>query len=142
MPENARRRHLIDTGGPWGTGLLLLGVAVTVQGLAYLFADRGDLRGALAWIDRAIPVSTWGILWVLAGLWSIFRALTPPQRHIDVAPPVGVICLWAGIYFAHWLGQGFGGDWTREWTAGVAWLSLAALLISWSRCINPPTGHR
>lgn len=139
MPTNARKQHIIGTGGPWGTGLFLLGFCVTVQGIAYAIADRDDLRGALAWIDQAVPVACWGMLWIVAGMWAMFRGLTPPQRHIDIAPPVGVVCLWAGIYFAHWLAYGIlDGDWDRTWTAALAWASLAAVLICFGRCVNPP----
>ena len=139
MPTNARKQHFIGTGGPWGTGLLLLGVALTVQGIAYMCSAPGELRSALAWINQGVPVRGWALLWIGAGGYSIVKALTPPQRHIELAPAVGVICLWGGIYAVYWLTLGITeGVWTRDWTTAVAWASLAAVLISLGRCVNPP----
>lgn len=143
MPRNARKTRWYSTGGPWGTGLMLLGVAVLVQGLAYMTADDRQLRAALTWIDHAVPIAGWGLLWICAGIWSIWRGLSPPQRHIDLVPPVGVICLWGGFYFAYWLTNGLTeGVWTRDWTSAVAWGSLASVLICFGRCINPPRSDK
>lgn len=140
MPTNARKQHRIGTGGPWGSGLLLLGIALTVQGISYhTTTDPTELRPALAWINQAIPVTWWALLWIGSGIYCIWKALTPPQRHIDLAPAVGVICLWAAIFAIHWLINGLvEGDWTREWTGAVAWAGLACVLISFGRCVNPP----
>lgn len=139
MPTNARALHRVGTGGPWGSGLLLLGCALTVQGISYMAADPHELRSALAWIDQGVPVRAWALLWIGAGLYSIFKALTPPQRHSELAPAVGVVCLWAAIYALYWLVQGCtDGVWSRDWTAAVAWGGLACVLISFGRCVNPP----
>jgi hypothetical protein len=143
MPTNARKTRWYSTGGPWGTGLLLLGVATTAQGIAYLIGDPQELGAALQWVGHGIPVRGWSVLWILAGLYSIVRALTPPQRHTDVAPVVAVVVLWAACYVIFWAYSAFWlGHLTRDWTAGLAWASLAALIVSWSRCVNPPTGRR
>jgi hypothetical protein len=70
-----------------------------VQGIAYLIGNPHDLGAALRWVGHGIPIRGWSVLWILAGLYSIVRALTPPQRHTDVAPVVAVVFLWAAIYF-------------------------------------------
>jgi hypothetical protein len=143
VPTNARKRHAFDTGGPWGTGLLLLGLGVTTQGIAYLIGDPADLNAALRWVGQGVSIRAAGVLWIAVGLYSIVRALNPPQKHTDVAPVVGVITLWAAAYLTFWLYQAFWlGHVGREWTASVAWASLGALIVSWSRCVNPPTGRR
>ncbi len=137
VPTNARRHHRIGTGGPWGTGLLVLGVAALAQGAGYMLSSKSSLPPAL---DLLGPIGVWGALWVAAGIWSVWQALTPPQRNRDVWPMVGVLTLWAGAYFSYWLIVGiFDGEWTRSWTAAVAWGSLAGLVISLGRCVNPPT---
>ena len=142
MPTTARKTRWYSTGGPWGTGLLLLGVATTLQGVAYTFGNPAELSPALQWAGLGVPIRALGLMWLTAGAYSIFRALTPPQRHTDVIPVVTVICLWSIIYLLHWVYSGvFLADWTREWTAGLAWGSLGALIVSWSRCVNPPTGR-
>ena len=139
MPTNARARHRIGTGGPWGTGLLILGLAVLVQGIGYTTATRGRLPSALEALSEYVPPYAWGCLWIVAGAFSIFWALTPPQRHWQVSPVVGVLCLWSAAYFLYWLAMGFGhGVWTRSWSAAVGWGMLAGLIICWSRCVNPP----
>jgi hypothetical protein len=143
VPTNARKTRWYSTGGPWGTGLLLLGLAVTVQGIGYLLAPADDFTGTLAWVNHGVPIRTWALLWIAAGCFSTFRALTPPQRHTDVSPVVGVVCVWSAFYFAHFAYSGLWlHAWTRDWTSGLAWLGLGALVVSWSRCVNPPTGRR
>ena len=78
-------------------------------------------------------------IWIAAGVWSIWKALTPPQRHIEIAPAVAVICLWAGIWAGYWLYTGLhDGNWTREWAGAVAWGTLGLVLIFFGRCSNPP----
>jgi hypothetical protein len=139
VPENARKNHFIGTGGPWGTGLGILGVAVTVQGIAYVDSRPDDLRSALAWVNDFIPISGWGLLWIAAGLWSIWKALTPPQRHSDITPAVALLSLWSGLFAAYWLYELLAhGVLTRDWASAVAWGSLAAVLIFFGRCNNPP----
>lgn len=141
MPERARRRHKIDTGGPWGSGLLLTGVILMTYGVSLLLARQGELHGALAWANSGVPLRGWGLLWLGAGIWSTARALMPPQRHIDVAPAVGILSLWGGLYFAYWLGLGLiHGSWTRDWIGGCIFFAFAAVIIEFSRCVNPPTG--
>jgi hypothetical protein len=100
VPTNARKTRWYSTGGPWGTGLLLLGLAVTVQGIGYLLAPADEFTGALAWVNHSVPIRAWALLWIAAGCFSTFRALTPPQRHTDVSPVVGVVCVWSAFYFA------------------------------------------
>lgn len=136
MPTNARRQHRIGTGGPWGTGLLLLGVAAVAQGVGYATRRPSSLPEALA--DLAAPIQVWATAWVLAGLWAVWKALTPPQKHTDVWPIVGVTSLWSAAYLVHWLILGIKGDWTQQWTSAVAWGSLATLIICFGRCVNPP----
>lgn len=137
MPTNARKRHRFGTGGPWGSGLLLLGIAVFAQGIGYGLRSKGSVPDP---IERlALPVQAWAVLWVAAGLWCIWQALTPPQKHTDVWPVVGITCLWAGAYAVHWLVLGFHGEWTSTWSGAVSWGGLACLIISWARCVNPPT---
>lgn len=139
MPKTAHKTKWYSTGGPWGTGLLLIGVAVTVQGFAYISAGSHSLSPALALVNQGFPIAAWGGLWLGAGLYSIVRALMPPQRSVDVVPAVTVICLWGAIYFVHWIYRGcWQGYWSREWMQAVAWGSLACLLICFSRCVNPP----
>lgn len=143
MPTSAKKDSWYSTGGPWGTGLLCIGLAITVQGIAYMGAQPGELRSALAWISQPIPMFFWGLLWVIAGAYSIWHALTPPQRHAELIPAVGVISLWSAFYLVYWLNLGlFQHTWTRDWTVSVAWGCLAAVLISFGRCVNPPTGRR
>jgi hypothetical protein len=142
MPTNAHKRHKVGTGGPWGTGLLLLGIAITIQGTSYVTVNPARLSPALEWMDQAIPVATWGGIWVAAGIYSICMALTPPQQHMELAAAIGVICLWSAIHGIYWLMTGLlQGEWTRTWTAAVAWGALAAVLMSFGRCINPPSRH-
>lgn len=138
MPTNARKSRWYSTGGPWGTGLLLIGVAEVALGINYITASQIELRAALAWIDTFIPINGWGLLWIMAGAYSIAQGLLPPQRHKDLAAAVGVIFLWAGMYGAYWLLKDIH---SREWTSAVAWGALGAVLMSFGRCVNPPTGR-
>lgn len=137
MPTRAVKRHRIGTGGPWGTGLLLLGVAVLAQGVGYLLRDSGHVPDAIRRL--VLPLWVWAFLWIAAGLWCIWQALTPPQSHTDVWPVVGITCLWTAAHAVHWLILGIGGDWTWTWSSAVGWGGLACLIISWARCVNPPT---
>jgi hypothetical protein len=141
VPTSAHKTRWWSTGGPWGTGLLLLGIGVTMQGVAYLIGDPTELNPALRWVNHGIPIRAWALVWITAGAYSILRALTPPQKHTDVAPVVGIISLWAAIYLVFWIYNAWHGHVGREWTATVAWASLGALVVSWSRCVNPPTGR-
>lgn len=137
MPTNARRRHRIGTGGPWGTGLLLAGGAVTAQGVGY---GTGHPRPPASLM--ILPSWVWGCLWIAAGLWSIWQALTPPQRHLDVLPIVGVFSLWSAAYFWQWLVTGVTRhDWADGWVSAIGWGMAAGLVICWGgRCTNPPSG--
>lgn len=142
MPTSARRGHRIGTGGPWGSGLLLLGVAVIVQGIGYTTARPSRLPAPLEVLSEYVPPWAWGLLWMAAGAWSIWKALTPPQQHWEVLPVVGVLLLWSAAYLMHWLILGLGfGEWTRGWSAAVGWGMLAGLIIAWGRCVNPPTAR-
>jgi hypothetical protein len=143
VPTSARKKHLIGTGGPWGTGLLLLGVAATVQGIGYTTAKPGHLPEPIAVLSRYVPPAVWGGLWIAAGLWSVWKALTPPQQHWEALPVVGVLLLWAAAYLFYWLILGMAyGHWTRTWQGAVGWAMLAGLVMSWSRCVNPPQLRR
>jgi hypothetical protein len=113
-----------------------------VQGVAYLIGDPNDLAAALRWLGHGIPIRAWALVWIAVGVYSIVRALTPPQKHTDVAPVVAVITLWSACYLVFWTYNALHGHMGREWTASVAWASLGALIVSWSRCVNPPTGRR
>jgi hypothetical protein len=113
-----------------------------MQGVAYLIGEPTELNDALQWVNHGIPIRGWALLWIVAGLYSIWQAVTPPQKHTDVAPVVAIISLWAAIYLVFWSYNAWHGHWGREWTGCVAWSSLGALVVSWSRCVNPPTGRR
>lgn len=116
---------------------MLLGVAVLAQGVGYLLRDS---EGAPDAIKRLVlPMCVWGAVWIAAGSWCIYQALTPPQSHTDVWPVVGITCLWAAAYAVHWVILGINGDWSSNWSTAVAWAGLACLIISWARCVNPPT---
>lgn len=139
MPTSARKKHRVGTGGPWGTGLLLLGVAVAVQGVGYITPRPEGLTGALRALSSIAPIQVWGGLWVAAGLYAVVKALRPPQKHRDVWPVVAVTSLWSAAYLAYWLVAAvFYGELTRSWTSGVAWGSLTVLIVSWGKCTNPP----
>ena len=140
MPTNAVKRHRIDTGGPWGTGLLLLGVAAVAQGIGYATTTPDRLPHALQSIG--IPVAVCGVLWVIAGAYAIAKALNPPQRHADVWPIVAITLGWSLAYGLQWAVDALDGHLTRDWSSAVAWGSLAALIICWGRCVNPPTRER
>ncbi len=143
MPTFDHGRRRVGTGGPWGTGLLVLGVACIAQGVSYVTTPGGELRAALAMLAGILPMWVWGSMWVAAGLCAVRTALSPPQDTGDVWPIAGLISLWSGAYLAYWLINGFAdGEWTRDWTTAVAWGSLAALIISWGRCVNPPEMRR
>lgn len=140
MPTNARRRHPIDTGGPWGTGLLLFGIGATVQGLGYLGRGSSRIPPALATFGDTVPIQWWALLWVAAGLFCGYKALNPPQRHADVWPLVGMTVLWACVYLIDWIVKVVqDGDWlAQSGSSAVAWAMLASVLVCWGRCVNPP----
>ncbi|TYP82081.1 hypothetical protein [Blastococcus xanthinilyticus] len=143
MPTTARKQHRIGTGGPWGTGLLLLGVAAIAQGIGYLVPRTAGLPGALDALGTYVPIQVGGIFWIAAGAYAVAQALTPPQSHHDVWPLVVMTSLWSLAYLVHWSILAVAdGNLTRQWTSGVAWGSLAALIICWGRCVNPPTKQR
>lgn len=137
MPTEAHRRHRIDTGGPWGTGLLLCGLGLTANGIGYIAANRSGLPEAIQEISKGFPMWFWGGLWVVAGVYSIWKALNPPQRHVDVWAAVVVTSLWAAAYFIAWFVNAVQGDFTREWTSSLAWLMLAGVISCLGRCVNP-----
>ncbi len=128
------------TGGPWGTGLLLLGLGVTVYGAAYITARTGDLSPSLASLAELIPPALWGVAWIAVGLWCAWWALQPArQRAWHILPLVGVFALWAAAHASYWLVVGLlDGEWTRQWVSAVGWALLAGMAASWGRCINPP----
>lgn len=142
MPDTAYRRRRIDTGGPWGTGLLIAGLGSVILGLFYVFAHKHDLPPAMQWITEIVPIPALGGLWIIAGGYCVFQALTPPQQHWHIAPIVAVMDLWAGIYMAHWLVLGAKGTWGHDWQSCLVWSLFAAMLISWGRCVNPPRRRR
>lgn len=140
MPTNARRRRLIDTGGPWGTGLLLFGICSALQGVGYLLRAENELPRALDTFGQVVPISWWAALWVLAGCYAVFQALTPPQRHRDVWPLVSMTVLWSFVYLIQWIVDivRFGNWLTSTGTGAFAWGSLAVILVCWGKCVNPP----
>jgi hypothetical protein len=132
------------TGGPWGLGLLLLGTGLIIRGLGYVTSTPADLAIPLAWLNQNdwFPVAGLGWLWVGVGVWSVYRALTPPQRYLDLMPALSLMTLWASLYLLYWAGFGIlEGRWTREWQGGVNYLLIAAILASWGWCVNPPRGR-
>ena len=140
MPTTARKTTWYSTGGPWGTGLLLFGVGSIMQGLGYLTRATARLPEGLAAFGDTVTIKAWAILWIAAGLWAAFKALRPPQKHSDVWPLVGITVLWSCAYAGHWA---FGvidhGDWANPaWSSAIAWGSIAAVLVCWGRCVNPP----
>ena len=137
MPTSARRRHRFDTGGPWGTGLLLLGIGLVANGLGYIAANRSGLPPAIQEIGDPVPMWVWGSLWISAGAYSTYKALNPPQRHIDVWAAVAITSLWASSYFIAWLINAVQGDLTREWSSSLAWAMLAGVISCLGRCVNP-----
>lgn len=137
MPTTARKKHLIGTGGPWGTGLLLMGVVSIVIGAAFITRAPANLSPALAWIGQAIPISAWSALWVVSGAYNVVRSLMPPQRHMDLAFSVFVISLWASFYGTYWIWMAVHGVFTREWLFAVIWGCMAGMLVSFGRCVNP-----
>lgn len=137
MPTNARRRHAMDTGGPWGTGLLLLGVGLVAQGIGYIAARRSGLPDAIQELSNPVPMWVWGSLWIAAGIYSTWKALRPPQRHIDVWAAVAITSLWSSAYFIAWIVNAVQGDLTREWSAGLGWGMLAGVISCLGRCTNP-----
>jgi hypothetical protein len=143
MPQNARRRFPGDTGGPWGTGLLGTGLAIATIGVGYILTEPERLPPPLAWINQFIPIAGWGLLFVGAGLFSVIRAFSPPQRPVDVAPAVTVVSLWSAFFIVFWLYEGLWlGHWTRDWLGGMVYGAFASLLVCFSRTVNPPTGRR
>lgn len=143
MPTNARKTRWYSTGGPWGTGLLLIGVVSVAIGITYMTRPAGALQPALAWVSKAAPISAWAVLWLLAGGYSIVRALMPPQRFRNLAPCVFVISLWAAFYGLYWLSMGLvHGRWTRDGVSCLVWACMAGLLLSLGRCVNPPQRGR
>lgn len=140
MPTNARRRHLVDTGGPWGTGLLLFGFGALMQGTGYLLRDERELPRALARFNSVVPIQVWAALWLIAGLFCSVKALMPPQRHRDVWPLVGITVLWACVYGVQWFVEIWqGGHWlSPTGTGAIGWASIASVLVCWGKCVNPP----
>lgn len=139
MPTNARRQHRIGTGGPRGLGLAVAGLGGAIYGAAYAAPSALDeIPAALNFVSTYIPIWVWGLAWVAAGVWSIWRGVMPPQRRHDVVPLVVVITFWGAAYMVHWLYDGiWRGDWTREWRSAVLFGMLSGLLIVWSQLDNP-----
>lgn len=138
MPERARRRRRIDTGGPWGTGLLILSVAFFMLGVGYITRPDRQVPDALAALT--IPRMVWGSLWLAAGLYGAWKALTPPQHHRQVWPFAGLTSLWAGAYFVHWLLNGirFNNWLDPSWQSGFLWAAFAGVILTWGgRLVNP-----
>lgn len=137
MPTTAHKRHRIGTGGPWGTGLLILSIAAVFIGVGYVARTRRDVPDALQAL--AVPVWLWASLWIAAGCYGMWKALTPPQHHHNVWPFAGLTFLWSAAYAIHWGILAAHGDWTNTWTGAVVWAAFGGLVISWGgRCVNPP----
>lgn len=136
MPTTAHKRHRIDTGGPWGTGLLILSVLAVVIGISYVSRAKGSVPDALQAL--AVPVWLWASLWIVAGVYGAWKALRPPQHHRDVWPFAGLTFMWSAAYTVHWLIVGSHGEWTSSWTGAVVWAAFGGLVVSWGgRCVNP-----
>jgi hypothetical protein len=137
VPTNARKKHWIGTGGPWGTGLLIAGILSAVLGVGYLLSDASDQPAALR--HMAPPLVFWACMWIAAGAYAVLKALSPPQQHIDVWPVVGMSCLWSGKFAWFWIVGVFHGEPVdRSWAGAVIFAAFAGLIISWARCVNPP----
>lgn len=138
MPTNARKKHWIGTGGPWGTGLLMLGIGYVFLGFGYAFGDSGEHPPALREFSQTISIHIWSGLWVAAGVWGIAKALKPPQQHSDMAPLIGVAMLWTAMYFVHWVIHLFEGEWNASWRSFIIWGCLTTLIVCLGKCVNPP----
>jgi hypothetical protein len=125
-----------------GTGLLLLGVGVTVQGVAYLIGDPTSSTTRCGGSTTASPSAR--------GRWcgsspgrtpscgrSPLRRSTPTWH-----PSSGHLPLGRHLLDLLGLQRDLARGPPRDWTAVLAWSSLGALIVSWSRCVNPPTGRR
>lgn len=138
MPTNARKQHIIGTGGPWGTGLLYLGLFGIFYGFGNLLRGEDLAPAALQEISETVPLEVWACGWLAAGLYAVSKALRPPQKHADTWPLVGMSIIWTGAFTVHWLIDGATGQgWSYEWLGGTVWLLLVGILVSWGRCINP-----
>ena len=111
-------------------------------GLFYVFSSPGALQAPLQWINADIPIAALGSLWLAAGAFAVFQALTPPQQHWHIGPIVAVMCLWSGIYAAHWVVFTANGAHNYDWLGALVWALFAAMLICWGRCVNPPQRRR
>lgn len=137
MPPGEQPGHRLRTGGPWGTGLLLLSIASITLGVGYLARPMRDIPPALRGLIS--PMWLWSLLWILAGAFGIWKSLRPPQRPGYLAPFAGLTFLWAAAYLIHWLIGGLHGTWDSSWTGTVVWATFGALIICWGgKCINPP----
>lgn len=141
----ARRRRRIDTGGPWGSGLLFVGLGIIVLGINYLLETPDRLAGspALLWINEAVPIRGWGLLWLGVGLYSVWKALSPPQRHADMAPAIGILLVWSAIYGLYFTFDGLlYGLWGSDYRGALIYLMFAGCLFFYGQCTNPPRAPR
>ena len=138
MPTNASKSGWYSTGGPWGTGLLILSVLFIVMGVSYAARTPASLPDALEALT--LPVWLWTGLWILAGCYGIWKALTPPQRPWYVWPFAGLTFLWSAAYAFNWAYIGLAdGMWTSEWAGAAVWGAFGGIIVVWGgRLINPP----
>jgi hypothetical protein len=137
-------KQRLGTGGPWGTGLLILGLTFVATGLGYVLTPIYDLRPPLQWINVSpyFPVRGLAWLWIGIGTYNIWESVTPPQRFLNLLPSIGLLILWSGIFYAYWVVYGVIYDtWTLEWQTGTLYNGFAGVLAAFGWCVNPPRGR-
>jgi hypothetical protein len=134
----------LGTRGPWGMGLLILGGMFVLIGVGYFLTPINQLRQPLRWLNESpyFPVHGLAWLWIGVGLYSIYQALTPPQRFLNLLPSIGLLVLWSSISFTYWFVFGIvDGNWTIEWQSGVFYSGFAGAIAAYGWCVNPPKGR-
>lgn len=125
--------HRFRLNGARGFGVLVLGTAATLRGVAYLpplDTSIQDLPGGLRSITEVVTLNTWGILWLLVGLYGIRCAFC--ARDVKaISYIVGMTIVWGLAYTWGWLDSVIGPEpVNRDWLSAVNYLSMSLFIIS------------
>lgn len=121
--------------GRRGAILLTYGAIWALFGYSLIVEPNPD-RSGIQTLLRLWPLSTWGVLWIVAGAVAVVSAFMPTGLDWAgyAALPLMAVC-WAGSYLAAWQPLG---DNNRGWITAAIWGALCVPLFVTAGWREPP----
>lgn len=115
--------------------LLALGVLGTIRGVSYI--EPPKVPAGLRTLDQVLPMTAWGVLWVLIGVVAIGGAFTRHYR-MPFVPLMVMTALWGASYIAEWGMDFFARSVdSRDYITAVSYAVQALLILVVIRLIDP-----